>query len=86
MSGLTKAQVTISHAHLRGSACPICGNKKTPYMPFCKGCYFALPDDLRPGLWIERTDINAISEFAEKYFIAKDWLRRTRISKRSQAA
>ena len=72
----TEAQFTLCRQHLQADRCPICGRIKENKQCFCRHCYFALPEDLRRPLWIERTDRKALIEWAQNYTAAKDWLRR----------
>lgn len=80
ISQITRAQAVICYQQLRSERCGVCGGKKDSYYSFCRGCYFALPEEFRPGLWIKRTDPQSVLEFCERYFIAKQWLRRMRRS------
>ena len=78
---LTQAQIALCHRQLTSDKCPVCRGKKDAFHSLCKSCYFALPEDMRPGLWIKRTDVPSIMEFAERYVAAKDWLRSRGISR-----
>lgn len=36
----------------------VCGNDKEPRRPFCRRCYFGLPDALRASMWLSSVDDN----------------------------
>ena len=72
---MTDAQFTIALQQLRDDFCPICRARKARDRCFCKRCYFALPDPMRGPLWLHRFSREALTEWAEKYQQAKDYLR-----------
>lgn len=74
-NAITQAQYTVCLQHLRDLNCPICQAPKDYYRCFCRTCYFALPDEMRAPLWIERTTPADLGAFVSGYLAAKDFLR-----------
>ena len=74
-NSITQAQYTVCLQHLRDLRCPVCQDPKEYYRCFCKRCYFALPEELRAPLWIERTTPPDLQSFVAGYLAAKLFLR-----------
>lgn len=68
----------------RTDTCPRCGTKIRPGLVGCKGCWYALPEDIRtrinqhfqPG----QTALTASPEYREAYLEALAWFREHPIS------
>ena len=76
----TDAQLTISRSQLTAPWCPVCRSPKRRGQGLCKRCYFSLPLELQAPLWLDRDSIPAMHEWAEKYLLAKQYLRKVGIA------
>ena len=74
-NAVTEAQYTVCVQHLREMKCPICGSPKEYYHSLCRRCWFALPEDYRKRLCVERDTPANIEIFVRAYLAAKDLLR-----------
>ena len=74
-NSITEGQFRVCQQHLRDLKCPICEAPKEYYRCFCRPCYFALPEEMRPALWLERTDLKNLEIFVRAYLAAKMYLR-----------
>lgn len=74
-NSVTQAQYTVCLQHLRDLQCPICDCRKEYYRYFCRTCYFALPEEMRAPLWIERQTPADLQQFVTAYLAAKQFLR-----------
>jgi hypothetical protein len=74
-NSITQAQYTVCVQHLRDLKCPMCQQPKEYYRCFCRTCYFALPEQYRGPLYIERRTPPDLEIFVTGYLAAKDFLR-----------
>ena len=74
-SAVTEAQYRVCLEHLRGVKCPTCDAPKFAYHCFDRRCYFALPEEMRQTLWLDRTTPDNLAKWVRAYLAAKAFLR-----------
>jgi hypothetical protein len=84
---MTQGALIVARHEVQSETCPVCRATKDRERPFCRECYFTLPEGLmRSRLYLERRDIAGLIEWYEAYQDAKDYLRKKGLHKACQSA